>query len=243
MVRRRPRAERRWADAAALILLSVGGVAAWWGALGNGLLWLAPGDRRRGADRGGRAAGARRDGRRDPLAAGLDPRRGPAGGRPRPGRARHHLGRPPRRARSAADDRHRDAGDPGLGAGGGAADRGDGDRPRRDPLAGRRLVAHARRLRPAAGAARRRDRHAADPGRLLDRRARPRRRGPADRPRAADPDRRHRLDGRRGRALRRPGRRPARGLAAVRPPSTSPSSTNSTPPRPTGRSATAAPAP
>ncbi len=34
--------ERRWADAAALVLLSVGGVAAWWGALGNGLLWLAP---------------------------------------------------------------------------------------------------------------------------------------------------------------------------------------------------------
>jgi hypothetical protein len=35
-------AERRWADAAALGLLSVGGVAAWWGALGDGLLWLAP---------------------------------------------------------------------------------------------------------------------------------------------------------------------------------------------------------
>ncbi|HJZ35485.1 MAG TPA: hypothetical protein VJ204_04355, partial [Solirubrobacterales bacterium] len=35
-------AERRWADAAALVLLSVGGVAAWWGALGDGLLWLAP---------------------------------------------------------------------------------------------------------------------------------------------------------------------------------------------------------
>jgi hypothetical protein len=34
--------ERRWADAAALVLLSVGGVAAWWGALGDGLLWLAP---------------------------------------------------------------------------------------------------------------------------------------------------------------------------------------------------------
>lgn len=35
-------AERRWADAAALVLLGVGGVAAWWGALGDGLLWLAP---------------------------------------------------------------------------------------------------------------------------------------------------------------------------------------------------------
>ncbi|HEY0280454.1 MAG TPA: transglutaminase domain-containing protein [Solirubrobacterales bacterium] len=35
-------AERRWADAAALVLLSVGGVAAWWGALGHRLLWLAP---------------------------------------------------------------------------------------------------------------------------------------------------------------------------------------------------------
>src|ERR1700761_1295354 len=35
-------AERRWADAGALVLLSVGGVAAWWGALGDGLLWLAP---------------------------------------------------------------------------------------------------------------------------------------------------------------------------------------------------------
>ena len=32
----------RWGDAAALILLSVGGAAAWWGALGSGLLWLAP---------------------------------------------------------------------------------------------------------------------------------------------------------------------------------------------------------
>ena len=35
-------AERHWADAAALVLLSVGGVAAWWGALGDGMLWLAP---------------------------------------------------------------------------------------------------------------------------------------------------------------------------------------------------------
>ncbi len=34
--------EPRWGDAAALILLSVGGAAAWWGALGSGLLWLAP---------------------------------------------------------------------------------------------------------------------------------------------------------------------------------------------------------
>lgn len=42
MVRSATRAERRWADAAALVLLSVGGVAAWWGSLGNGLLWLAP---------------------------------------------------------------------------------------------------------------------------------------------------------------------------------------------------------
>ncbi len=42
MVRPGIAAERRWADAAALVLLSVGGVAAWWGALGDGLLWLAP---------------------------------------------------------------------------------------------------------------------------------------------------------------------------------------------------------
>ena len=34
--------EPRWGDAAALILLSVGGAAAWWGALGSGLVWLAP---------------------------------------------------------------------------------------------------------------------------------------------------------------------------------------------------------
>src|ERR1700755_649117 len=42
MVRPGTAAERRWADAAALVLLSVGGVAAWWGALGGGLLWLGP---------------------------------------------------------------------------------------------------------------------------------------------------------------------------------------------------------
>jgi hypothetical protein len=35
-------AEPRWGDAAALLLLSVGGAAAWWGDLGSGLLWLAP---------------------------------------------------------------------------------------------------------------------------------------------------------------------------------------------------------
>jgi transglutaminase-like putative cysteine protease len=34
--------ERRWGDAAALILLSATGVAAWWSDLGSGLLWLAP---------------------------------------------------------------------------------------------------------------------------------------------------------------------------------------------------------
>ncbi|HEY2478075.1 MAG TPA: transglutaminase-like domain-containing protein [Solirubrobacterales bacterium] len=34
--------ERRWGDAAALILLSGGGLAAWWGDLGSGLLWLVP---------------------------------------------------------------------------------------------------------------------------------------------------------------------------------------------------------
>jgi len=34
--------EPRWGDAAALILLSVGGAAAWWGAFGSALLWLAP---------------------------------------------------------------------------------------------------------------------------------------------------------------------------------------------------------
>jgi protein-glutamine gamma-glutamyltransferase len=34
--------EPRWGDAAALILLCGGGLAAWWGDLGSGLLWLAP---------------------------------------------------------------------------------------------------------------------------------------------------------------------------------------------------------
>jgi protein-glutamine gamma-glutamyltransferase len=34
--------EARWGDAAALIMLSAGGAAAWWSALGSGLLWLAP---------------------------------------------------------------------------------------------------------------------------------------------------------------------------------------------------------
>jgi hypothetical protein len=34
--------EPRWGDAAALILLCGGGLAAWWGDFGSGLLWLAP---------------------------------------------------------------------------------------------------------------------------------------------------------------------------------------------------------
>ena len=34
--------EPRWGDAAALILLCGGGLAAWWGDLGSGLLWSAP---------------------------------------------------------------------------------------------------------------------------------------------------------------------------------------------------------
>jgi hypothetical protein len=34
--------EPRWDDAAALILLCGGGLVAWWGNLGSGLLWLAP---------------------------------------------------------------------------------------------------------------------------------------------------------------------------------------------------------
>jgi hypothetical protein len=34
--------EPRWGDAAALILLCGAGLAAWWGDLGSGLLWLAP---------------------------------------------------------------------------------------------------------------------------------------------------------------------------------------------------------
>jgi protein-glutamine gamma-glutamyltransferase len=34
--------EPRWGDAAALILLSGGGLAAWWGDLGSGLLWVVP---------------------------------------------------------------------------------------------------------------------------------------------------------------------------------------------------------
>src|SRR6185312_3710172 len=34
--------EPRWGDAAALILLCGGGLVAWWGDLGSGLLWLAP---------------------------------------------------------------------------------------------------------------------------------------------------------------------------------------------------------
>jgi hypothetical protein len=42
MVRADADTEPRWGDAAALILLSAGGLAAWWGDLGSGLLWLAP---------------------------------------------------------------------------------------------------------------------------------------------------------------------------------------------------------
>jgi protein-glutamine gamma-glutamyltransferase len=42
MVRAGADREPRWGDAAALILLCGGGLAAWWGDLGNGLLWLAP---------------------------------------------------------------------------------------------------------------------------------------------------------------------------------------------------------
>jgi protein-glutamine gamma-glutamyltransferase len=42
MPRATPYREPRWGDAGALILLSVGGAAAWWSALGSGLLWLAP---------------------------------------------------------------------------------------------------------------------------------------------------------------------------------------------------------
>jgi protein-glutamine gamma-glutamyltransferase len=42
MVRAGPDREPRWGDAAALILLCGGGLAAWWGDLGSGLLWLAP---------------------------------------------------------------------------------------------------------------------------------------------------------------------------------------------------------
>jgi hypothetical protein len=37
-----PDGEPRWGDAAALILLCGAGIAAWWGDLGSGLLWLAP---------------------------------------------------------------------------------------------------------------------------------------------------------------------------------------------------------
>jgi protein-glutamine gamma-glutamyltransferase len=42
MRRSPPSAEPRLGDAAALVLLGAGGAAAWWGALGSGLLWLAP---------------------------------------------------------------------------------------------------------------------------------------------------------------------------------------------------------
>jgi protein-glutamine gamma-glutamyltransferase len=40
--RREAARESRWGDAAALLLLSVAGAAAWWGAFGSSLLWLAP---------------------------------------------------------------------------------------------------------------------------------------------------------------------------------------------------------
>jgi protein-glutamine gamma-glutamyltransferase len=39
---RPPRTEPRWGDVAALLLLGGGGLAAWWGDLGSGVLWLAP---------------------------------------------------------------------------------------------------------------------------------------------------------------------------------------------------------
>lgn len=42
MVRAGADREPRWGDAAALLLLCGGGVVAWWGALGSGLLWSAP---------------------------------------------------------------------------------------------------------------------------------------------------------------------------------------------------------
>jgi hypothetical protein len=42
MVRAGAEREPRWDDAAALILLCGGGLAAWWGDLGSGLLWLTP---------------------------------------------------------------------------------------------------------------------------------------------------------------------------------------------------------
>jgi hypothetical protein len=42
MVRAGLKREPRWDDATALILLCGGGLAAWWGDLGSGLLWLAP---------------------------------------------------------------------------------------------------------------------------------------------------------------------------------------------------------
>jgi hypothetical protein len=42
MVQARADREPRWDDAAALILLCGGGLAAWWGDLGSGMLWLAP---------------------------------------------------------------------------------------------------------------------------------------------------------------------------------------------------------
>ncbi len=42
MVRAGADRQPRWGDAAALILLCGGGLAAWWGDLGSGLLWLAP---------------------------------------------------------------------------------------------------------------------------------------------------------------------------------------------------------
>src|ERR1700753_1546384 len=54
-----PGPERRWADAAALVLLSVGGVAAWWGALGDGLLGLAARNAGGGRTRAGGGVGGR----------------------------------------------------------------------------------------------------------------------------------------------------------------------------------------
>lgn len=42
MVDSRPDPEPRWGTAAALVLLCGGGLAAWWGDLGSGLIWAAP---------------------------------------------------------------------------------------------------------------------------------------------------------------------------------------------------------
>ena len=203
----------RWSSSAP------GGWRAWWADLGSGLLWLAPIDPRRRARprRASSARGRRRWSRSPGCRARCSPRAcrsassppprwtrrsprcGSASTRCRRSGRRRRSSRPGRSPRccSAPGRRSPSPGSSGAGAPGGGT------------VAGLALLLVPLGTAIAA---------AADPGRLLAGRRRPRRRGPADRARPARADRRRRLDGRRGRPLRRSGRGAAGRLAAVLPP-------------------------